>query len=242
MLRTEKLAVAGRLAASVAHEINNPLEAVANLLYLITFAETANVAQEWAQQALDELMRVSLITQQTLKFHRQAGAPQTTKLSEVIQAIMALFRGRMRSAQIDVQLRVKGEEASIECMPGEVQQIFANLISNAIDAMPRGGRLVIRIRRSHNWRDRMTEGMRVILCDTGTGMDRATMYRIFEPFFTTKAETGTGLGMWVVAQLVERHGGQVRVWSMQRAESGATAITVFLPLVSGAKPAVRLLP
>ena len=242
MLRAEKLAVAGRLAASVAHEINNPLEAVANLLYLITFAETASVAQEWAQQALDELMRVSLITQQTLKFHRQAGAPQTTRLSEVLQAIMALFRGRMRSAQIDVQLRVKGEEASIECMPGEVQQIFANLISNAIDAMPRGGRLVIRIRPSHNWCDRKVEGMRVTLCDSGTGMDRATMHRIFEPFFTTKAETGTGLGMWVVAQLVERHCGQVRVWSMQRAESGATAITVFLPLMNGTKPVVRRLP
>ncbi|HEY4381614.1 MAG TPA: PAS domain-containing protein [Acidobacteriaceae bacterium] len=235
MLRAEKLAVAGRLAASVAHEINNPLEAVANLLYLITFSETATAAQEWGQQALDELMRVSLITQQTLKFHRQAGAPQTTKLSEVIQAIMALFRGRMRSAQIDVQLRVKGE-ANIECMPGEVQQIFANLISNAIDAMPRGGRLVIRIRPSHDWRDRKTSGMRVTLCDTGTGMDRSTMLRMFEPFFTTKAETGTGLGMWVVAQLVERHRGQVRVWSTQGADSGSTAITVFLPLVDRAKP------
>jgi PAS domain S-box-containing protein len=242
MLRAEKLAVAGRLAASVAHEINNPLEAVANLLYLITFAETATAAQEWAQQALDELMRVSLITQQTLKFHRQAGAPQSTKLSEVIQSIMALFRGRMRSAQIDVQLRVKGEEASIECMPGEVQQIFANLITNAIDAMPRGGRMVIRIRPSRDWRDRKTKGMRATLCDTGTGMDRPTLQRIFEPFFTTKAETGTGLGMWVVAQLADRHQGHVRVWSTQRAASGATAITVFLPLVNAAIPVPLRLP
>ena len=201
MLRAEKLAVAGRLAASVAHEINNPLEAVANLLYLITFAETTTVAQEWAQQALDELMRVSLITQQTLKFHRQTGAPQSTKLSEVLQAIVALFRGRMRSAQVDVQLRLKGEEATIECMPGEVQQIFANLISNAIDAMPRGGRMLIRIRPSYDWRDRKTKGMRVTLCDTGTGMDRLTLQRMFEPFFTTKAETGTGRGMWVGALL-----------------------------------------
>jgi len=187
-------------------------------------------------------MRVSLITQQTLKFHRQAGAPQSTKLSEVLQAIIALFRGRMRSAQIDVQLRLKGDEAGIECMPGEVQQIFANLVTNAIDAMPRGGRILIRIRPSHDWRDRKTKGMRVTLCDTGTGMDRLTMQRIFEPFFTTKAETGTGLGMWVVAQLADRHHGHVRVWSTQRGASGATAITVFLPLVNTTVPGPRPLP
>jgi two-component system CheB/CheR fusion protein len=234
MLRAEKLAVAGRLAASVAHEINNPLEAVANLLYLITYAETTDAAQGWAQQALEELMRVSLITQQTLKFHRQAGAPQITKLSEVVQAILALFRGRLRSAQIDVQLRAM-DEVSVLCMPGEVQQIFANLISNAIDAMPRGGKLRIRILPSHDWRDRKTDGMRVTLCDSGIGMDQATMLRMFEPFFTTKQETGTGLGMWVVAQLVERHHGHVRVWSTQCGESSATVISVFLPLGSAPK-------
>ena len=229
MLRAEKLAVAGRLAASVAHEINNPLEAVTNLLYLITHAETTDVARTQAQQALEELMRVSLITQQTLKFHRQAGAPKLAKLSEILQAVLALFRGRLRSSQIIVDLHAE-QEVSIACLYGEVQQIFANLVSNAIDAMPRGGRLLIRLRPSVDWRDWQTDGMRITLCDSGTGMNRATMQRIFEPFFTTKADTGTGLGMWVVAQLVERHHGQVRVWSRQRAGSGVTAISVFLPM------------
>ena len=135
MLRAEKLAVAGRLAASVAHEINNPLEAVANLLYLIAHADNIETARTEAHQALEELMRVSLITQQTLKFHRQTGAPKLTRLSEVVHTVLALFRGRLRSSQIEVEVRTK-HEVEIACMPGEIQQIFANLISNAIDAMP----------------------------------------------------------------------------------------------------------
>jgi PAS domain S-box-containing protein len=229
MLRAEKLAVAGRLAASVAHEINNPLEAVANLLYMIIHSETAEVARAQAQQALDELMRVSLITQQTLKFHRQAGTPKITKLSEVVQAVLALFRGRLRTAQIAAEIQAE-REVSVACMPGEMQQIFANLISNAIDSMPQGGRLLIRLRPSCDWLDREITGMRITLCDSGAGMDPATMQRIFEPFFTTKTETGTGLGLWVVAQLVERHHGRLRVWSTQRPGASATVVSLFLPL------------
>jgi two-component system CheB/CheR fusion protein len=234
MLRAEKLAVAGRLAASVAHEINNPLEAVANLLYLITLADSTEVARKQAQQALDELMRVALITQQTLKFHRQTGTPKVTLLSSVIQTVLTLFRGRLRTSQIEVELRCE-HEVSILCMPGEVQQIVANLVTNAIDAMPRSGRLIIRLRPSRDWRDLKTPGMRVTFFDSGVGMDNATLLRIFEPFFTTKAETGTGLGMWVVAQLVERHHGSVRVWSTRRPDQSATAISLFLPLGDAAE-------
>jgi PAS domain S-box-containing protein len=229
MLRAEKLAVAGRLAASVAHEINNPLEAVANLLYLISLSETTEAARTHAQQALDELMRVSLITQQTLKFHRQAGTPKIVKLSDVIQTVLTLFRGRLRAAHIEVEVRAESE-LSVSCMPGEVQQIVANLVSNAIDAMPQGGQLIIRLRPSRDWRNGKTAGMRVTFYDSGVGMARATVQRIFEPFFTTKTETGTGLGMWVVAQLIERHHGSVRVWSTRRAQASATAISLFLPI------------
>jgi PAS domain S-box-containing protein len=231
MLRAEKLAVAGKLAASVAHEINNPLAAVANLLYLISMADSADVAREQAKAALDELMRVSLITQQTLKFHRQAGAPKITLLSEIVEGVLALFRGKLLASRVVVDLRNESE-TGVPCMPGETQQIFANLVSNAIEAMPRSGRLVIRVRRSHDWRNRATEGMRVTVLDSGTGMSRATMRRIFEPFFTTKPDTGTGLGLWVVSQLTERHNGHVRVWSSQRAVASGTGFSVFLPLAS----------
>jgi PAS domain S-box-containing protein len=232
MLRGEKLAIAGRLAASIAHEINNPLEAVSNLLFLITLSDTPEIAHGYAQQAMDQLMRVSLITQQTLRFHRQGGAPKSTLLSEVLQSVLALFRTKLIAAGVAVDVRTE-REAEVLCMPNEAQQIFANLLSNAIDAMPQGGRIVIRLRSSIDWRDGKTPGMRVTFCDSGVGMDRSTMQRIFEPFFTTKTDTGTGLGMWVVAQLVERHQGQVRVWSCQDSKAKGTVFTVFLPTVSG---------
>jgi PAS domain S-box-containing protein len=228
MLRTEKLAVAGRLAAAVAHEINNPLEAVSNLLYLISTAEATETSQSYARMALDELMRVSLITQQTLKFHRQTGSPAITRLSEVVAVVLALFSPRLRSAGITAQVRAV-READVACMPSEIHQIFANLVSNAIDAMPYGGHLVISLHSSHDWRNGKTPGMRVTFADSGLGMSRATMRHSFEPFFTTKAETGTGLGLWVVAQLVERRDGHVKGWSTQRAGASGTAFSVFLP-------------
>jgi signal transduction histidine kinase len=229
MLRSEKLAVAGRLAASVAHEINNPLEAVANMLYLITLTESTEEAREHASAALDELMRISVIAQSTLKFHRQTGSPKVILLSEVLDTVVTLFRARLQGINIALELDV-GSEVPIACMPSEAQQIFANLLANAIEAMPRGGRLRIRLRTSRDWRDRRLEGMRVTICDSGVGIDRRMFRRIFEPFFTTKAETGTGLGLWVVAQLVERHKGHVHVWSSQRAEQSATVFSVFLPI------------
>lgn len=228
ILRSEKLAIAGRLAATVAHEINNPLEAVGNLLYLVTLSDTVDMAHTHARAALSQLMRVSAITQQTLKFHRQTGAPQSTMLSEVVSTVLTLFHARLQAAQITVSVRLRGEK-SVACMPSEVQQIFANLVSNAIDAMPRGGQLAIRLRPSRDWRNRAMEGMRITFCDSGTGIDRTTMSHIFEPFFTTKSETGTGLGMWVVAQLAERHRGHVLAWSSCRPGRSGTAVSIFLP-------------
>jgi two-component system, chemotaxis family, CheB/CheR fusion protein len=221
--------VAGRLAASVAHEINNPLEAVSNLLFLITLTETTETAKKHAQVALDQLMRVSMITQQTLKFHRQSGAPSNTRLSEVVETVKALFLPRLTGSNITVAIEVRGEE-EVNCMPSEAQQIFANLMSNAIEATPRGGGIAVRLRPATDWRNRQIRGMRVTFADSGVGIDRETIRRMFEPFFTTKAETGTGLGLWVVAQLVERHDGHVRVYSRQTGGPSGTVFSVFLPL------------
>jgi PAS domain S-box-containing protein len=236
MLRAEKLAIAGRLAASVAHEINNPLEAVSNLLFLITIADTAKAAQEHAREALEQLMRVSLITQQTLKFHRQTGTPKLASLSEILNSVLAMFRGKLTAAAIAVEFEAE-QEAEVSCMPNETQQIFANLISNAIDAMPRGGRLAIRLRPSRDWKDSSIAGMRITFSDSGVGMDRTTMRSIYEPFFTTKTDTGTGLGMWVLAQLVDRHHGHANVWSTQRPGRSGTTFSIFLPFGNaGANP------
>jgi PAS domain S-box-containing protein len=235
MLRAEKLAVAGRLAASVAHEINNPLEAVGNLLFLITLSKSLEGAHEHAKTAMDELMRVSLITQQTLKFHRQTGVPRVTRLSEVVETVLALYRARLLAGGIQVEVRTEREE-SVRCMPSETQQIFANVVGNAVEAMPQGGKLLVRLRPSVDWHDRKTAGMRVTFCDSGAGMDRATMRQMFEPFFTTKADTGTGLGLWVVGQLLERHRGNIRVWSRQSEGRSGTAFSVFLPYAAAPGP------
>ncbi len=228
LLRAEKLAVAGRLAASVAHEINNPMEAVANMLYLISMTNSLEEARTQAATALEELMRIALVAQSTLKFHRETGAPKSTLLSDVMDSVLTMFHGRLHSVGIAVVLKAP-QERPIHCMLSETHQIFANLIANAIEAMQRDGRLLIRIRPSKDWRDQATPGMRVTICDTGGGIDRATASRIFEPFFTTKTETGTGLGLWVVAQLLERQKGSVRVWSSRRPGASGTAFSVFLP-------------
>jgi two-component system, chemotaxis family, CheB/CheR fusion protein len=228
LLRAEKLAVAGRLAASVAHEINNPLEAIANLLYLITVSESAEQARTQASEALDELMRVSLMTQSTLKFHRESGMPRLTMLSEVLESVLTMFRGRLRTMSVEVKVDAQ-REFPIACMPSEAQQIFANFIANSIEAIQKSGRIVIRLRPSCDWRTRDIPGMRVTFYDNGPGIDRSTLSHIFEPFFTTKPETGTGLGLWVVAELVERHKGSVHVRSSQKPGACGTVFSIFLP-------------
>ena len=140
-----------------------------------------------------------------------------------------MFRAKLTSAEITVDVQTANEVA-IACMPTEAQQIFANLMANSIDAMPQNGKLLIRLQPSRDWRDRSLEGMRVTFCDSGIGMDRDTLRRVFEPFFTTKPETGTGLGLWVVAQLVQRHNGDVHVWSRQRKGLSGTVFSIFLPM------------
>jgi PAS domain S-box-containing protein len=232
MLRSEKLAIAGRLTASVAHEINNPLESVINLLFLITLTETPEEIQAHARLAIDELMRVSKITQQTLQFSRHQGESKLVRLSQIVEVVLSVYRSKLAAIEVSVEVRAAHEE-SVVCVPGEIQQIFTNLVANAIDAMPGGGRLLVCLRPSKDWRDYVTPGMRITFCDSGTGMDRATMRRLSEPFFTTKADTGTGLGMWVVTQLLDRHQGHLRTRSRQGQIASGSAFSLFLPSDGG---------
>ena len=229
LLRTEKLAVAGRMAASIAHEINNPLESVANLLYLIAQSESLPQAHADATLALQELMRASHITQQTLRFHRQSEYAKPARLSEIVNAVLSLFHGKITAPNIAVDRRYD-DDPELVCLTGDLQQVFANIILNAIDAMPSGGKLVIRTRLSRNWINRAHQGMRITIADSGIGMERAIWKHIYEPFFTNKPETGTGLGMWVVAQIVERQRGDIHVWSSTRKGSSGTVYSLFLPI------------
>jgi signal transduction histidine kinase/HAMP domain-containing protein len=233
--KTEKLAAAGRLAASIAHEINNPLEAVTNLLYLLDLNDSLDVAaKRYTAMAQHELSRVSEITQQTLRFYRQSTLPLFTSVPDLIDSIIALHQGRMNGLNISVQREYRGG-GELFCFAGEMRQLFANLVGNAVDAMPLGGRLCVAVRRSCSWRDSSVQGFRIFFADTGSGMDANVRNHIFEPFFTTKEVTGTGLGLWVSAEIIKKHDGIVRVRSRVAAEgkSSGTVFMLFFPERSG---------
>jgi signal transduction histidine kinase len=226
--KTEKLAAAGRLAASIAHEINNPLEAVTNLLYLLRHQSSLDEqAVSYADLAQHEISRVAEMTQQTLRFYRQSTLPIVANVDELLDSVLALNKGRLYGQQIEVS-REYGPNVELYCFSGEMRQLFTNLIGNAIDAMASGGHLWLSVRRSHSWADG-TPGIRLFVADNGCGMSAATRARIFEPFFTTKESTGTGLGLWVSSEIITKHRGTVRVASRPAEEAnGKHAGTVFM--------------
>ncbi|MDQ2835190.1 MAG: PAS domain-containing protein [Acidobacteriota bacterium] len=229
LVQSEKLAIASRLAASIAHEINNPLEAITNLLYLAANGDDVLAAKEFAAQALEEVGRVSHITQQTLKFYRQATAPSVIQVAEIFDSLLVLYHGKVLAKNISVDCQFR-EVPSMMCLAGDLRQILANVIINAIDATPSGGLLTIRVRQSVDWRNHERPGIRATIADSGIGMDSKTRKQIYEPFFTTKNTTGTGLGMWVSAQLVERLQGSLHLRSTTRRGRSGTVFSLFVPL------------
>jgi PAS domain S-box-containing protein len=229
--RTEKLAATGRLAASIAHEINNPLEAVTNLLYLIRQEKLSPETAHFADLAQQEVTRVSEITQQTLRFYRQSTLPALTNVSELLDSVITLHLGRIQTLQVDLH-RDYAPGLQLFCFAGELRQLFANLIGNALDAMtPDGGRLLVRALPSHQ---KGTAGIRISVADTGTGISQESRRHIFEPFYTTKEATGTGLGLWVSEQIIRKHHGSVRVRSRDAGATG-TVFSIFFP-ATGVEP------
>lgn len=227
--KTEKLAATGRLAASIAHEINNPLEAITNLLYLLhTHDELPETVRGYVEMAEHEVQRISEITQQTLRFYRQSTLPGRANLAELVDSVLRLHQSRLKNRGIAVERRYNAE-MDLYCFAGEVRQIFANLVGNAIDAMPDGGRLLVRARRSRDWQAPERIGVRFLVADTGSGMKPAVLKHIFEPFFTTKEKTGTGLGLWVSYEIVLKHKGFVRVRSRWSGTETGTTFELFFP-------------
>jgi PAS domain S-box-containing protein len=237
--RTEKLAAVGRLSSSIAHEINNPLEAITNILYLLRRLDGLDEqATAYLELANHEVARMSEIVQQTLRFHRQSTRPVVTNIGEILDSVVSLHRGKVRGLQVEVERRYRGE-VELFCFSGEMRQLFANLIGNALDAMPsHGGRLLVSVRYSRSWEDPLVDGIRVVVADTGGGMSAAVRRRIFEPFFTTKEATGTGLGLWVSAEIIHKHRGTVRVRSRSAENDGqtGTVFMVFLPSLATFAP------
>jgi signal transduction histidine kinase len=219
--RTEQLAAAGRLAATVAHEINNPLEAVSNLLYLALQEDgVPAVSRGYLRTASEELRRVGHIVSQTLSFYRETGESRFIDLRALVNDVLELYQRKLDARQIRVTRNV--ESVSVEGVPGELRQVIANLMTNALDAMEPNGVLAIELHAER--------GMAVLsISDTGHGIAKPLLGRIFEPFFTTKNETGTGLGLWVSKGIVEKHKGRLEVVSSQRSEDHGTAFVMTLP-------------
>jgi signal transduction histidine kinase len=231
LIQNEKLAVVGRLASSIAHEINNPLGAAMNYLYLAGVCQDLQEVRECVSSAEKELLRVSVISTQTLLSQKQSAVPSTTTFQELTENILHLYHGRIKVAHVEVSSRHR-TPSPLLCTEGEIRQALGNLIGNAIDAMyPAGGRLLLRSRAATDWRTGR-QGNRLTIADTGGGIAGPILKHIFDPFFTTKGSLGNGLGLWITQDIVQRHQGEIRVRSMAGTERSGTVFTLFLPAVA----------
>lgn len=223
--RTEKLAATGRLAATMAHEINNPLESITNLLYLVRKDESLTARSrknlELAEQELD---RIAHVARQTLGFYRDTSTPSWLKVADVVNDIARVYNYKFTNRGIKLE-KALDETATIHAAAGEFRQVFSNLLINAVDAIPgEGGKIGVRVRKiDHRSKG---PGVRILIADSGSGISKANLSKLFEAFFTTKREVGTGLGLWLTRSIVEKHGGEIRVRS--RVNKG-TVFSVFWP-------------
>jgi PAS domain S-box-containing protein len=227
-MRSEKLAVVGRLAASIAHEMNNPLESVTNLLYLIAQDEAIRgESREFVDRAGIELSRVSKIATQTLRFAMRSMAPTLVDLEEIVDGVLLLFNGRITLNRVKVIKRVEGRPRYFG-HSNEIMQLLTNLMSNALDAIPPDGCVVVSIRSTRNWRTQ-NEGVSITMADTGSGIPADLLEKVWEPFYTTKPATGTGLGLWLVDEMVKKNDGTVRFRTSSRPPRRGTTFRIFLP-------------
>jgi signal transduction histidine kinase len=224
--RSEKLAATGRLAASIAHEINNPLEAISNAIYLAR-SSPSDIA-EYLKIADGELARVAQITKQTLGFYRETASPGVVRISALLDELLDLYSRKLDAKDLSVRKQYR-DELDIWGLEGELRQVFANQIANAIYAMPRGGCLTVRIRKTKSWRNGQRPGTAISLVDNGSGISQGSLNKIFDPFFTTKGDFGNGLGLWITHDIVTRHGGEIYVRSNARPGESGTIFTTFLP-------------
>jgi PAS domain S-box-containing protein len=227
-IHAEKLATAGRMAASIAHEINNPLEAVTNFIYLAQIDDRIPEDVRRQLEAADrELTRVAHIARQTLGFYRSTSTSRWIAVADLIRDALMVYERRLRNKDLQVEVSVS-PDLQVYARDGEVRQVLLNLTANAIDACAPGGRIWIRAQRNRKWTNGMDEGVRFTLADNGSGMPPEVKRRIFAPFFTTKSDVGTGIGLWVTKCLVEQRGGYVRFRSRQ-GENCGTVMSFFLP-------------
>lgn len=222
---SEKLAATGRLAHTIAHEINNPLEALTNLIYLAAHTKETDVIHDFLRQASKELERVARITKQVLAFHRDTKTPVELDVHEMVQSVLALYEIQLKGKQLQVHYQ-QGEPATVQGFPGELRQVLANLIGNAIDASPVKGKIALRI---HHAVQAGVPGIALTIHDEGAGIPYEIRDRILEPFFTTKELKGTGLGLWLAKSIVQKHEGTLTFRSTCTPGQSGTCFRVFLP-------------
>ena len=224
LVQSQRFAVVGRVAAAIAHEVNNPLEAITNLAYLLTTNPSLDEeARGFARMLLDEVGRASRITKQTLTYFRESTEPAPVRLPELLDSVLQLHRQALMKKNIRVRKLYGDREATVRGVAAELRQVLANLILNAMDALPVGGALSVKVAAYGS------EKVRVAVADNGSGITEERRRRLFEPFFTSKPGRGTGLGLWVSEGIVRKHGGQIRVTSSTRPGHSGTVFTVLLP-------------
>jgi len=228
LLVSERLAATGRTAHTIAHEINNPLEAITNLVYLLqNTLDKPEVARRYLNSTADELARVSRISRQILSFNREAASPVEIDLRELIEDVMALND----RAVVDKKLRVIkdwNDAPPIKGYPAQLRQVFSNIVRNAIEASFPGGEIRIRISPTRMpWQSE--PAVRVTTADQGIGIKPENIKRVFDAFFTTKGLKGSGVGLWLCASIVQQHGGYLRVRSSTRPQGSGTCLSVVLP-------------
>ena len=236
LLATEKLAVAGRLAATIAHEMHNPLDSVSNLLYLLREEKDPLVSEHYLDLAQQELARMGQVSRAMLGLYREAKTPVLINVKEMLESVFVLLDRSLQQGQISLETHLP-DDLRIEGFPAELRQVFTNLIANAADASPPGGRIGILARRESGktpGSGLVRNGVIVEVCDSGPGIDPHALEHIFEPFFTTKGELGTGLGLWFSRGIIDKHGGTIDIQSHTGLEKHGTTITVFMPLTGPA--------
>ena len=231
LMRAEKLAAAGRLAASVAHEVNNPLEGLTNLVYIARRSDELDEIRHLLFQAENELSRIAHITRQSLGFYRETSIATHFSPAAVVHEVSDFYAGR--AAVLGVTLLVNTTtEREVLGAAGELRQVLSNLLANGLDACSKGDTIRLEANSATDPRDPTRLGVRISVADTGLGIAPEHIGSIFEPFFTTKKDTGTGLGLWVSRELVEKHGGRLRVRSRNLPKCG-TVFSIFLPIQGG---------
>jgi two-component system CheB/CheR fusion protein len=233
LIQSEKLAATGRMAATIAHEINNPLASITNVVHLLRARARARGGDDLQEAELlnilnEEVVRVSHIVKSTLGIARQSAVPTSANLADLADDVLTLFERRFIARNISVTRRY-GPNPEALVVSSDVRQVISNLVGNALDVLPNAGALLIAVHHSFDWRDPSRHGVRISVSDNGPGIPPDVRHRLFQPFFTTKAEMGTGLGLWVSRSMIEKAGGSIRFKSSTSGPHTGTCFSVFLP-------------